>query len=177
MARLFSASARDWGQTHLEVYSEALENVPDDVGELAGKELALFVDWNNPPSIKMVKEKVNAIIARGDTGLPALEEENNPVVADDEARKAGLEAALSALGRLPRADQPARRPDMPGPPKMKVDAHSMGDHQFCGPECDPPEAGEPESFCAKLGPRGEEGLPCGLPEGHEPPCYYGTVGE
>lgn len=138
VGRLFSASARDWGQTHLEVYSEALENVSDEVGEIAGKELALFVDWNNPPSIKMVKDKVNAIIARGDTGIPVLEEETNPVVADAAARKAGLEEAMAALRRhqrLPSGEAHPHLPDAPDKPRIKTDAHSMGDHQFCGCDC------------------------------------------
>ena len=161
VGRLFSASARDWGQTHLEVYSEALENVSDEVGELAGNELALFVDWNNPPSIKMVKEKVNAIIARGDTGIPALVEETNPVVADAAARKAGLEEAMAALRRhqrLPSGEAHPHMPDTPDKPKIKTDAHSMGDHQFCLSDCpdrpqevpaepasDEPKADEPEA--------------------------------
>lgn len=159
VGRLFSASARDWGQTHLQVYAEALENVSDEVGEIAGKELALFVDWNNPPSIKMVKEKVNAIIARGDTGIPALEEETNPVVADAAARKAGLEEAMAALRkyqRLPSADAHPYLPDAPEAPKRKVDAHSMGDHQFCGADCpDRPQAEQTDDAASDGGGVGE----------------------
>lgn len=61
-------------------------------------------------------------------------------------------AALRVVRRVPEPPPPAARPtvrerlhDLP------VDAHSMGDHQFCGPDCVPvaaTHAAGDHAFCA-----------------------------
>lgn len=48
-----------------------------------------------------------------------------------------------------------------------IDQCASGEPEYCGCPCGHAD------LCGKLGPRGAEGLACGLPAEHAPPCYFG----
>ncbi len=132
VARMFAAAGREFGKTHLEVYADALENVSDDVGREAARNLARHVSWEKPPSVGMVLDEVNAILRLRQLETPAIEEATGQPVTREQAlawvahikKKHGASAmtdALEAVARRQGSDDGAgeastggQRRDVPG---------------------------------------------------------------
>lgn len=85
VARMFAAAGREFGKTHLEVYADALENVDDEVGREAARNLARHVSWERPPSVGLVMDEVNAIIRNRQRSTPAIEEATGQPVTREQA--------------------------------------------------------------------------------------------
>ncbi len=88
VARLFAASGRDFGRSHLEVYAEALADVDDEIGEAAGRRLVRHVDWERPPSVRLVLDEVQAGLRRRDAERPAIAEATGEPLAPAESQAA-----------------------------------------------------------------------------------------
>lgn len=139
VARLFAAAGREFGKTHLEVYADALENVADDVGREAARNLARHVSWERPPSVGMVLDEVNAILRRRALELPGIPEATGRPVTRKQAlawvdhirRKHGSSALVDALEDAARrqpegTDGRAPGGDEGGGPGVDT-AHSPGE--------------------------------------------------
>lgn len=103
VARLFAAAGRNYGDTHLEVYADALETVPDDVGREAGRNLARHVSWETPPSVGLVVAEVQAILRNRQELVPAIEEATGPP-ASREASLRWVEQIKAEHGASPATD-------------------------------------------------------------------------
>lgn len=118
VARLFAAAGRNYGDTHLEVYADALETVPDDVGREAGKNLARHVSWERPPSVGMVMDEVQAILRNREPLVPALEEATGQPVSREESLRwvekiraeHGSSPMVDALEKIARRQPPEEEP-------------------------------------------------------------------
>lgn len=103
--RLYAASGgREAVDVDFEVYADALENVPDDVGTEAGKYLTCTVDLvTHRPSPAMVRDQAQAIMRRRDMERPAIEEATGP--------PASREASLEWVRRIKAAHGPSKMAD------------------------------------------------------------------
>lgn len=103
VARLFAAAGRNYGETHLEVYAEALATVPDDVGREASRNLARHVSWDRPPSVGLVMDEVQAILRNRQPLVPAIEEATGEPVSREKAME-WVERMRSEHGPGPLVD-------------------------------------------------------------------------
>lgn len=95
VARLYTAAGRHYGQVELQVYAEALEDLDDELGTRAARDVIRGVDLGaRAPSPRLVLDAAIAIRRREAADRPGLAEHTDPPLPPEEnARRMGEAAA------------------------------------------------------------------------------------